>query len=143
MLFASKKENIYHYFVDLIDENIHLFGETVREKLSTLDKENLTDDEFVACYVEGMNRMVTEIYTHAATSLNADAKCFARFRDAVAHPERYGLRLPNENMTIGKIYLCYMIGKSRSKAHRTDCIKLERYAVGLIGRECLACGLLH
>ena len=37
MIFASKKENTYQYFVDLIDQNIHLFGEAVREKLELAD----------------------------------------------------------------------------------------------------------
>ena len=50
MIFASKKENTYQYFVDLIDQNIHLFGEAVREKLELAEHEKLTDDEFVECY---------------------------------------------------------------------------------------------
>ena len=53
MIFASKKENTYQYFVDLIDQNIHLFGEAVREKLELAEHEKLTDDEFVECYVDG------------------------------------------------------------------------------------------
>lgn len=92
MIFASKKENTYQYFVDLIDQNIHLFGEAVREKLELAEHEKLTDDEFVECYVDGMSRMVGQIYENAGETLRADAKCYARFCDAIEHPERYGFR---------------------------------------------------
>ena len=115
MIFASKKENTYQYFVDLIDQNIHLFGEAVREKLELAEHEKLTDD----------------------------AKCYARFCDAIKHPERYGFRFQNKNITIGKVYLCYMLGKTRKRAPKADCIKLERYAVQLIGKECLECGIVQ
>ena len=136
MIFASKKENTYQYFVDLIDQNIHLFGEAVRD-------EKLTDDEFVECYVDGMSRMVGQIYENAGETLRADAKCYARFCDAIEHPERYGFRFQNKNITIGKVYLCYMLGKTRKRAPKADCIKLERYAVQLIGKECLECGIVQ
>ena len=129
MIFASKKENTYQYFVDLIDQNIHLFGEAVREKLELAEHEKLTDDEFVECYVDGMSRMVGQIYENAGETLRADAKCYARFCDAIKHPERYGFRFQNKNITIGKVYLCYMLGKTRKRAPKADCIKLERYAV--------------
>lgn len=85
MIFASKKENTYQYFVDLIDQNIHLFGEAVREKLELAEHEKLTDDEFVECYVDGMSRMVGQIYENAGETLRADAKCYARFCDAIKH----------------------------------------------------------
>jgi hypothetical protein len=137
MIFASKKENTYQYFVDLIDQNIHLFGEAVREKLELAEHEKLTDDEFVECYVDGMSRMVGQIYENAGETLRADAKCYARFCDAIKHPERYGF------ITIGKVYLCYMLGKTRKRAPKADCIKLERYAVQLIGKECLECGIVQ
>ena len=103
MIFASKKENTYQYFVDLIDQNIHLFGEAVREKLELAEHEKLTDDEFVECYVDGMSRMVGQIYENAGETLRADAKCYARFCDAIEHPERYGFRFQNKNITIGKV----------------------------------------
>lgn len=48
--------------------------------------EKLTDDEFVACYVDGMSRMVGQIYENAGETLRADAKCYARFCDAIEHP---------------------------------------------------------
>ena len=40
MIFASKKENTYQYFVDLIDQNIHLFGEAVRKNWSLQSMKN-------------------------------------------------------------------------------------------------------
>ena len=143
MIFASKKENTYQYFVDLIDQNIHLFGEAVREKLELAEHEKLTDDEFVECYVDGMSRMVGQIYENAGETLRVDAKCYARFCDAIEHPERYGFRFQNKNITIGKVYLCYMLGKTRKRAPKAECIKLERYAVQLIGKECLECGIVQ
>ena len=90
-----------------------------------------------------MSRMVGQIYENAGETLRADAKCYARFCDAIEHPERYGFRFQNKNITIGKVYLCYMLGKTRKRAPKADCIKLERYAVQLIGKECLECGIVQ
>ena len=138
-----KKENTYQYFVDLIDQNIHLFGEAVREKLELAEHEKLTDDEFVECYVDGMSRMVGQIYENAGETLRADAKCYARFCDAIKHPERYGFRFQNKIITIGKVYLCYMLGKTRKRAPKADCNQTGALCSAAHWKECLECGIVQ
>lgn len=133
----------YKYFTGLIDQNIKLFGDVIGEKMRDSDGEQLTDDEFVECYVEGMHRVVEKLHESVSCKMKADPKSFARYMDAIEHPNRCGFRFQNNELTIGKVYLYYVWGKTRKKAPKSDCIKLEKHAVQLIGKQCMKYGVVH
>lgn len=97
----------------------------------------------VACYVEGMHRVVEKLHESVSRKLEPDAKCLARYLDAIEHPNRCGFRFQTDELTIGKVYLYYIWGKTRKKAPKSDCIKLEKYAVQLIGKQCLKYGIVQ
>lgn len=144
MFFGSHTAgNAYQYFVKLIEQNMDLFGSAIEEKLDAVSKERMTDDEFVACYVEGMHRVVEKLHESVSRKLESDAKCLTRYLDALEHPNRCGFRFQSDELTIGKVYLYYIWGKTRKKAPKSDCIKLEKYAVQLIGKQCLKYGIVQ
>lgn len=144
MLFSDNKaKDAYRYFMELIDENMDLFGAVIEKKLKSAEGERLSDDEFVACYVEGMHQLVQKIHESAALNLKTDPKCYARYCDAMQYPNRCGFRFQNEDVTIGKIYLSYIWGKTKRRAPKGDCIRLEKHAVQLIGKQCLKYGIVQ
>lgn len=142
MLFSRNKENPYQIFYRLIEENIDLFSEAIKEH--TASGTDLSDEEFTACYTDGMQRVINKLHHWAYADLQKeDGKGLTRYVCAMESPAKYGFRFPNDEMTIGKIYLYYNYGKTGRKAHKSDCIKLERYAFSLIGKQCLDHGLVH
>ena len=144
MLFSDNKvKDAYRYFIELIDENIDLFGAVIEKKLEAMEGERLSDEEFVSCYVEGMHKLVQKIHESAGSDLKSEPRCYARYLDAMQYPGRCGFRFQNEDVTIGKIYLYYIWGKTRKRAPKGDCIRLEKYAVQLIGKQCLKYGIVQ
>lgn len=53
---------------------------------------------------------------NVSCKLKSDPRSFARYMDAIEHPNRCGFRFQNNELTIGKVYLYYVWGKTRKKA---------------------------
>lgn len=143
MLFDKKAtNNSYHEFLDLIEENTFHFGDAIKEKQAEIGERELTDEEFVECYIEGMKRLVITLHHKAYNNLLGDSKAIDRYMGAYENPKKHGFRFANEEITVGKVYLFYVYALTNRKASKSDCIKLERYTVSLIGQQFLNLGIV-
>lgn len=144
-MFLKKRleENVFKYFTQLIDCNITLFGKAFEERLIKNEYQKLSDNEFVECYLDGMQRLLGSIHNQVIQALEGECESKQRFVNVLNNPGYYGFRFKNNEITIGKIYLSYVYGKTKKRASKSDCIKLEKYAIQLIGKECLKYGVVQ
>ena len=143
MLFSLEGKKSFEKFSRLIDDNISVFGDAMENKLTQCYDDKLSDEEFIEGYVDGMQRIINRLHNWAFNDLKSDPKALERYESAMENPSRNGFRFANDEMTIGKVYLFYVWGKAKKKASKTDCIKLERRAVSLIGKQCLDLGIVQ
>ncbi len=127
----------FGYFIDLIDDNIGLFGDALGRHLAENDNERLSDEAFAACYVDGMNKLIDCLQEKVLKEFERCETYKNRYLDARQAPERCGFRFPNKEMTIGKVYLYYVWGKTKKKAPKSDCIRLEKHLMQRVGQQCL------